>query len=150
MPPRGWKKPPGFAGYKHKPKVVKKRNGASTSRTAGPHMLSARATLVADETEPTQTAIVPADVRALDDAIDGNAEEHALPADDQTNDGLVSSRLRARSTTINIDMDELSGGETDLEDNDPAPVSGGFNDPAIMAAATPVPQSMNIEMCALD
>ena len=152
MPPRGWKKPPGFAGYKHKPKVVKKRNGASTSRTAGPHMLSARATLVADETEPTQTAIVTADVRALDDAIDGNAEEHALPADDQTNDGLVSSRLRARTTTINIDMDELSGGETDLEDNDPAPVSASDaetnaeedeedNDLAINVSKRPAPRA---------
>jgi hypothetical protein len=32
------------------------------------------------------------------------------------------------------------------EEYDPAPVSGGFNDPAIMAAATPVPQSMKNEL----
>jgi len=32
------------------------------------------------------------------------------------------------------------------EEYDPAPVGGGFNDPAIMAAATPVPQSMKNEL----
>ena len=91
MPPAGWTKPPGYAGFQRASTntrgIAKKKR---PQRTAGPHLLrGARAAspgLPTLSVGPDNVSDAASDVDD-DDDVDENAEE---------NEGVVSSRLRLR------------------------------------------------------
>ena len=88
----------------------------------------------------------PAALAANDDELEAIWKQayslEAFTADDQFKSyDELKTRLNAVLNTGSAPAVSIND-----EEYDPAPVGGGFNDPAIMAAATPVPQSMKEEL----
>ena len=116
MPRKGWKKPPGYGGYKHNaPKSVRGR-----TPTAGPAVLrAARARAGKDVVENQQSAIAGSTEETVVDDGAVDAVESAVEKE-----ALISSRLRCRKSSHEdkeTDIAEVS----DDEDVNDAPVGGG-------------------------
>ena len=116
MPRKGWKKPPGYGGYKHNaPKSVRGR-----TPTAGPAVLrAARARAGKDVVENQESAIAGSTEETVVDDGAVDAVESAVEKE-----ALISSRLRCRKSSHEdkeTDIAEVS----DDEDVNDAPVGGG-------------------------
>ena len=112
MPRKGWKKPPGYAGYARA--TPNRRTRSAQERSAGPRMLPFDLT-THDET-PSELQHVSAE--------NVGGEDHAPHADDERaivtvedidndNDGLVSSRLRARAILAGVQQASVGEGDTE-------------------------------------
>ena len=91
MPRKGWKKPPGYGGYKHNaPKSVRGR-----TPTAGPAVLrAARARAGKDVVENQESAIAGSTEETVVDDGAVDAVESAVEKE-----ALISSRLRCRKSS---------------------------------------------------
>ena len=107
MPPLGWKKPPGFVGYQHKPKV----KAAPRQRTAGTGFFKNQLT----RARPRKGAAEAPQSEVADEQQGNVVGDNGATEDPPHNspDGLVSSRLRERSSTEASNMDERSVDDDD-------------------------------------
>ena len=112
MPPPGWKKPPGYGGYKRASTNARgpaKKKPAS--RSAGVHMLGrARASVL-----PNLAADI--DNAPSDDGSDVDDDDE-VNANSESDEGVVSSRLRLRKGTtpmVGEDASMLNAGASDSD-----------------------------------
>ena len=115
MPPRGWKKPPGYDGFRRA--SINGRGPAKkrpASRTAGAHMLrGARATALPN-------LAVDIDNAASDGGSDVDDDDDVI-ANSEGDEGVISSRLRLRKgappmVDEDADMSNASASDADCQD----------------------------------
>ena len=124
MPPHGWRKPPGYQGFRRETPRKPTPNINKQSRSAGPHMLAR----CPDETRPTTAP-------ALSGAEDEDPEALVVDDDDDlvidadaSNVNLVSSRTRLRQgLTDRQQLQEEPGSQASASDSDSAPAVPGLD-----------------------
>ena len=115
MPPPGWKKPPGYDGYKRTSTSVRGPAAKPASRSAGAHMLrGARAAALPNLAADIRNAVSDDDGSAVDDDDEVNANSEG-------DEGVVSSRLRLRKGAPPVvdedaSMANASASESDIQD----------------------------------
>ena len=113
MPRKGWRKPPGYAGYQRS--ATRSRRAGSPS--AGPHLLlGGDATADIDEAAST-----PAIAEATQETEHANVD--TAEADTRPDDGLISSRLRQRDLHEMVQSAGDEGVNTIDGSNSPPPES---------------------------
>ena len=117
MPRKGWKKPPGYAGYVHSPK--QSRRG---QRTAGAAVLRAARARAGGKASTNAEAETP---NLEEDDAASTLQDLAQDATQQ-DDRLISSRLRRRQTEVRTS--ELQDGVDPSGGSESFPPEGGMPD----------------------
>jgi hypothetical protein len=102
MPPAGWKKPPGYAGYKRTSTNGRGPAAKQASRSAGVHMLrGARAAALPNLAADIGSHAASDDVSDVDDNDEVNANSEG-------DEGVISSCLRLRKGAPPLVDDDAS------------------------------------------